>query len=53
MANARASSPAIAAGAVRWKNDRTKLASAMPKIDAARAQETRVVTALVGVHAAF
>ena len=27
---ARVSSPAIAAGAVRWKNDSTKLASTMP-----------------------
>ena len=31
IANARVSSPAIAAGAVRWKNDSTKLASTMPK----------------------
>ncbi len=28
--NARMSSEAIAAGAVRWKNERTKLASTMP-----------------------
>ncbi len=31
MANARVSSVAMAAGAVRWKNDSTKLASTIPK----------------------
>ena len=42
IANARVSSPAIAAGAVRWKNDSTKLASDDAEDDAAGADEARV-----------